>query len=61
MLLDVLGVSVTKHPPKNDIIQDETDHAIVFPLENIEWEFDRQQKGSLNFFTSGGSNAAAAR
>ncbi len=46
MLLDVLGVSVTKHPPKNDIIQDETDHAIVFPLENIEWEFDRQQKGS---------------
>jgi len=32
--------------PKNHIIQDETDHAIVFPLENIEWEFDRQQKGS---------------
>jgi len=32
--------------PKNHIIQDETDHAIIFPLENIEWEFDRQQKGS---------------
>ncbi len=36
--------------PKNHIIQDETDHAIVFSLENIEWEFDRQQKGSLNLF-----------
>ncbi len=32
--------------PKYHIIQDETDHALVFSLENIEWEFDRQQKGS---------------
>lgn len=29
-------------------IQGETDHAIVFPLENIEWEYDRFKQFVLN-------------